>query len=352
MHCIKQLLIGYMTVVMIGCAATRPPTVYTGLPEELPVHAASLYEPYLECLGTLLEAKGGPEVDVLIGGFEDNTRPPNSGEGFLSFGGPFMARTGLARLAPRVSVSTPTAFDAERTTLLVKGGFTELDRVPLSYALGMAIRLYGVDLTFDADRTFDLMTLDIELAQSDGRQLPGLATTLSVLVDSKTQDGYVLLEKGNGNFAASAAGKLKSVGRRHAAQRLLIHMGLYWLFSRYFELDGQACLDTPQTDVAAVQAVVHAYRKMSTLERVRAVQRLLTDSGYNIGPIDGVLGEPTRRAISQFQARHGDPPTGQISAPLYLKLSMQRKPGEPPAVFSEMQYQTQRVQTGRGHAVP
>jgi peptidoglycan hydrolase-like protein with peptidoglycan-binding domain len=97
---------------------------------------------------------------------------------------------------------------------------------------------------------------------------------------------------------------------------------------------------------------MRAYRKMSVAEQVRAVQRRLMEKGYDIGPIDGVLGEPTRRAIRQFQARRGDPPTGQISAPLYLQLSMQRKPGGPPVVFSTMQYQTQRIQTGRGHAQP
>src|SRR5262245_19585168 len=149
MRCIKQLLIGCITMVMLGCAATRPPTVYTGLPEELPVHASSSYETYLKCLGTLLVAKVVPDIDVLIVRFADITGPPNSCERFLSFGGSFMARTAMARRATRVSVSTPTAYDAERTTLLVKGGFTELDRVPMSYAWGMALRLYGVDLTFD-----------------------------------------------------------------------------------------------------------------------------------------------------------------------------------------------------------
>lgn len=354
MRWLKRLFIGGMTLAMVGCSATRTPTVYTGLPEQLPVQAPSLYEPYLECLGALLQAKGGPEVDVLIGGFGDTTRPSTSLEaGFIGTdNGPWMARTGLARLAPRVRVITPTASDAERTTLLVKGAFTELDRVPLSYAGALALRIYGIEITGAADRAFDIMTLDIELAQPDGRQLPGLATTLSVLVDSQTQDVYLQLDKGDGNVATSAAGKFKSVSRRHAAQRLLIHMGLYWLFSRHFELDGHACLDDPLTDVEAVQELMRAYRKMSVAEQVRAVQRRLMEKGYDIGPIDGVLGEPTRRAIRQFQARRGDPPTGQMSAPLYLQLSIQRKPGGPPVVFSTMQYQTQRIQTGRGHALP
>jgi peptidoglycan hydrolase-like protein with peptidoglycan-binding domain len=65
-----------------------------------------------------------------------------------------------------------------------------------------------------------------------------------------------------------------------------------------------------------------------------------------------VLGEPTRRAIRHFQADHGDAPTGQISASLYIRLSKLRRPAEPTAIFSAIHYHTQRVQTGRGLPVP
>jgi hypothetical protein len=59
MHWHTRLLIGCMTTAMVGCSAMRTPDVYTGLPEELPVPAYSQYEPYLTCLGELLEAKAG-----------------------------------------------------------------------------------------------------------------------------------------------------------------------------------------------------------------------------------------------------------------------------------------------------
>src|SRR5262249_8422 len=136
MRWVKRLYVGCMTLAMVGCSATRTPTVYTGLPEQLPVLAPSLYEPYLDCLGALLRAQGGREVDIRIGGFGDATRPAHSLEaGFIGTdNGLWMVRTGLARMAPRIRVITPTASDATRTTLLVKGAFTELDRVPLSYA--------------------------------------------------------------------------------------------------------------------------------------------------------------------------------------------------------------------------
>jgi hypothetical protein len=223
MRCLKRLIIGCMTIIMAGCAARQPPTVYSELPE-LPVRAQSLYEPYLECLGALLDAKGVPEVDVLIGGLDDKTRPPNAIEpGPLTFGGPQMTRTGLAMLAPRVIASTPTAFTAERITLLVKGAFTELDRTILSHAEGFAIRLalkrlFGIEISYDADRTFDIITLDIELARPDGRQLHGLASVLKPFNSyCKTRD--IQWRKSTAGSGASPAGPFANFRRRLATHR-------------------------------------------------------------------------------------------------------------------------------------
>lgn len=324
MRWLKGLLIGCIGIVIAGCPSRRPPTLYTGLPG-LPVHAESLYEPYLECLGGWLDAKDVPPVAVIIGGLSDKTRPLHAQLTFLSDGGPQMARTGLAKLAPRLIASTPTAFDPKRTTVLFKGQFTENDRTVLSKAQGFAIRLalkslFGVELELDADKLYDIVTIDVELATVQGEQLPAMATHLSVIVDSNTHGAFLILEKDDGSLAASAAGKIKAVGRRHAAQRLLIYSGLYWLFSHYFGIDAQACIDTPKTDVEAIRILARTFRKMSKIERTKSTQSLLQGLGYAVGEIDGILGPRTRRAIRQFQADVGDPPTGEITAPLYIKL--------------------------------
>jgi hypothetical protein len=224
----------------------------------------------------------------------------------------------------------------------VKGGFTELDRTIASSGVGGGARvdliIARLDLAINKDRTFDILTLDIALALPDGRQLPGLAIALSVLVDSKTGDAYLLAEHSTGKVAASAAGQIKSVSRRHAAQRLLIYAGLYWLFSQYFAIDGQVCVDAPQTDVEAVRELVRAYQKMPQQKRVSAIQQLLQAQGVPLEG-DGLLGLQTRRAIRQFQARIGDPPTGEISAYLYVQLhkraQMQSK-GDPHAAQQEV----------------
>lgn len=52
------------------------------------------------------------------------------------------------------------------------------------------------------------------------------------------------------------------------------------------------------------------------------VQRRLAAQGYNPGPIDGVIGAQTRSAISDFQADHALPITGQIDTPLLRSLGL------------------------------
>lgn len=50
------------------------------------------------------------------------------------------------------------------------------------------------------------------------------------------------------------------------------------------------------------------------------VQSALADLGYYNGPVDGVLGAQSRRAIARFQARNGMQPTGSIDQRLVNAL--------------------------------
>lgn len=47
-------------------------------------------------------------------------------------------------------------------------------------------------------------------------------------------------------------------------------------------------------------------------EPVKQAQRLLQDAGLYKGALDGILGENTRQALHQYQARHGLPTTGEL----------------------------------------
>jgi len=61
--------------------------------------------------------------------------------------------------------------------------------------------------------------------------------------------------------------------------------------------------------------------------RVEEIQKILKESGFEFGPVDGVLGAQTRVAISQFQEKNGLKPTGKIDSETQLFLNKQKKLG-------------------------
>jgi hypothetical protein len=67
---------------------------------------------------------------------------------------------------------------------------------------------------------------------------------------------------------------------------------------------------------------IYGYNYLSPDQVVVDVQRQLRRDGYYFGPIDGVLGPMTRRAIAAFQADHGLAVTSAIDEPTLATLSL------------------------------
>jgi peptidoglycan hydrolase-like protein with peptidoglycan-binding domain len=47
-------------------------------------------------------------------------------------------------------------------------------------------------------------------------------------------------------------------------------------------------------------------------EAVKKIQQSLNDQGYSAGPVDGIIGEKTRGALSEFQQAEGMQATGEV----------------------------------------
>jgi len=54
------------------------------------------------------------------------------------------------------------------------------------------------------------------------------------------------------------------------------------------------------------------YNDLKGAELIRMVQLTLKDSGFDPGPIDGILGPKTRDAVKRFQIKNDLEPTGEI----------------------------------------
>jgi peptidoglycan hydrolase-like protein with peptidoglycan-binding domain len=58
---------------------------------------------------------------------------------------------------------------------------------------------------------------------------------------------------------------------------------------------------------------------------VLRAQQLLSELGYNPGPLDGIPGPRTRAAIESFQQSLGQPVTGQVTPGLLDRLAIERR---------------------------
>ena len=67
---------------------------------------------------------------------------------------------------------------------------------------------------------------------------------------------------------------------------------------------------------------IYGYNSLSPDQVVVDVQVQLQRDGYYAGPIDGVLGPVTRRAITAFQADHGLAITSSIDEPTLATLGV------------------------------
>ncbi|MGE0410271.1 MAG: peptidoglycan-binding protein [Amphiplicatus sp.] len=58
-----------------------------------------------------------------------------------------------------------------------------------------------------------------------------------------------------------------------------------------------------------------------TLAERKAVQQALKDKGFDPGPVDGIIGAGTKRALRDWQRSEGLPPDGYASAQTLARLA-------------------------------
>jgi len=98
-----------------------------------------------------------------------------------------------------------------------------------------------------------------------------------------------------------------------------------------------------------------ALRSGATGERVRTLQAALSQLGYAVGPVDGVFGPATRRAVLAFQDEHELPVTGAVDpatqaaldaalAPVPEPSPAEQPPAEQPSVEQPVEAQPSETQ--------
>jgi peptidoglycan hydrolase-like protein with peptidoglycan-binding domain len=74
--------------------------------------------------------------------------------------------------------------------------------------------------------------------------------------------------------------------------------------SRYAQLQRTAAQPADQLNMDAVQNLDQ--------DNIRKVQQALQEKGFDVGPIDGILGPKTKEAVRSFQDRYGMKASGEL----------------------------------------
>jgi peptidoglycan hydrolase-like protein with peptidoglycan-binding domain len=73
----------------------------------------------------------------------------------------------------------------------------------------------------------------------------------------------------------------------------------------------------------ATQPQGQGKRMQMSAEMVRQVQQQLNDKGHDAGPVDGIFGKRTRKALKDFQKAEGMQPTGKLDAETMAALGVE-----------------------------
>ena len=101
---------------------------------------------------------------------------------------------------------------------------------------------------------------------------------------------------------------------------LVLYGGGYWFWNNGWWYPAYGY--DPYYNNYVYDGPIYGYGNVAPGDVTSEVQQALADQGYYRGPIDGVLGSMTRRAIERFQADHGLAVTAAIDQPTLSYLGL------------------------------
>jgi peptidoglycan hydrolase-like protein with peptidoglycan-binding domain len=102
----------------------------------------------------------------------------------------------------------------------------------------------------------------------------------------------------------------------------------------------------------ATQAQGQGKRMQMSAETVRQVQEQLTAKGHDAGPVDGIFGKQTRKALKDFQKAEGIQPTGKLNPETLAALGVEdasTASGEQPSDAGTASLQSPGTPADRNH---
>ncbi|MFA7281824.1 MAG: DUF4384 domain-containing protein [Sterolibacterium sp.] len=202
----------------------------------------------------------------------------------------------------------------------VRGSITQMDDNAVRKNKGAGISLPFLDFGYSKDESFDLISMDMSV---------GEAATRKILAATSTSNTMVITKGGKSGEGGGKLGKLglsfnvdlsRSEGLG-ASTRTLLELGLIETLGKFTQVPYWRCLDTDLTNPLIRDQARENYEILKDKELTTFIQRKLggTMNRYK-GPIDGVMNEQLKTAISEYQSQAGLIANGKIDFDLYASL--------------------------------
>lgn len=315
----------FAALALGGCQTVEPTArSLMGSQEVTPVVTEHSFA--LQCLGSLIEDAGLPEIVIQVDRIRDRTIPSRLNDrSRLSQAGEWLVVTAISKLETDRVRSTlednARRLDVE-PAFMISGAWTQDDEL-LRQSGGLAdLGWLTGRLRLRGERRFDYVAGDFA-SSTDG--IVDFSTAIGVFVGNKEVDARLLVEDGV-NFAevgfdAQWADGPQLAQRRIAEAATLIHV------SRHYDIDFRPCLESGWGDPARFRDSIEDYASMSSRDRHRSVQSELARLGYDPGSIDGLWGEQSAQALMIFQTDRGLPVTGELSPAVFALVRAEARRG-------------------------
>ncbi|RFB01422.1 energy transducer TonB [Parvularcula marina] len=202
--------------------------------------------------------------------------------------------------------------------LIFSGAWTEYDRVTLSQARALKLKIMGAELRAGGDTSFDFIGLDLTYRTNSSNHYEG-HVAVRALVGTTSGNVDLLYEDGGNGIAVS--GRYRDVEGLHSTQRALYTYGITQLLARARGVDPLHCARQPNQALSARADLMRQYDKLPLAERHMLAQRWLRHESFFEATITPNWNQAASMALYRFLVSVEQKPTYDLSAPQFVLLA-------------------------------
>lgn len=325
----------FLLVLLPACSTTQPTpsAAMVAQPKARPIHNVSSFNQSLRCMDNLFVDYGVKNVVITSQGIPDATGEIRTGtkEMLISAISHMSTRSGAFRFVDY----DQRQFDINELQKLVgftkdflvpnyyiRGAITQFDEQVQSRSKSGGLSLKVFDVGSSRDKVTSLVSIDLNVGNLLTRQiLSGTSAnnTIAVSRTGRSTDTSGSIDMIDLGFSFNM--NVNNSEGMHQSVRTLLQLSAIESLGKLTEVPYWRCLGIGQTSTAMMEQARGWYHRMSSVERLKFVQRALAGMNLYSGPVEGESASPALQdAIGHYQNSQGLLADSQINFQLYASL--------------------------------